>query len=63
MTKGIIQKVFDRKIKYMPEYMTAFVLEELKHELVLELAKEFDSFPSDKPYRLSMFRKWLIGNN
>jgi hypothetical protein len=33
MVKGIIQKVFDRKTKQMPDWITAFVIEELKHEL------------------------------
>lgn len=38
MTDGIIQKVFDRKTKRMGDYMTAFMIEELKHELVIELS-------------------------
>lgn len=63
MTDGIIQKVFDRKTKRMGDYMTAFMIEELKHELVIELSKELDSYPFTKPYEISTFKQWLIGDN
>ncbi len=63
MTEGIIQRVFDRKTKRMADYYTAFVIEELKHELVIELSKELDSNPFSKPYEISMFKQWLIGDN
>jgi hypothetical protein len=63
MTKGIIQKVFDRKTKQMPDWITAFVIEELKHELILEIKKELDSYQFKKSYERSMFRRWLIGDN
>ena len=38
MTDGIIQKVFDRKTKCLADYWTAFAIEELKHELIIELS-------------------------
>jgi len=63
MTEGIIQKVFDRKTKQIPDYYTAFAIEELKHELVIEIKKELESFPFEKSYEKSMFRQWLIGDN
>lgn len=63
MTEGIIQRVFDRKTKRMVDYMTGFVIEELKHELVIELSKELDSHPFGKSIDTSMFRQWLIGDN
>ncbi|HEY7507265.1 MAG TPA: hypothetical protein VH621_06625 [Nitrososphaera sp.] len=62
MAKGLIQKVFDRKTRQMPDWMIAFVIEELKHELVIEIQKELDSFSPMKSYRVSMFRHWLIGD-
>lgn len=63
MTDGIIQRVFDRKTKRMIDYMTAFMIEELKHELVIEIKKELDSYPFRKSYETSMFKQWLIGDN
>lgn len=63
MTDGVIQKLFDRKTKRLADYYTAFAIEELKHELVLELSKELDSYPFTKPYEFSAFKKWLIGDN
>jgi hypothetical protein len=47
----------------MPDWITAFVIEELKHELVLEIAKELDSYHFKTSYERTMFRRWLIGNN
>jgi hypothetical protein len=35
----------------MPDWMTAFVIEELKHELVIEIQKELDSFSPMKSYK------------
>jgi hypothetical protein len=63
MTGGIIQKVFDRKIRQIADYYTAFAIEELKHELVIEIGKELDTYPFRKSYEISMFRQWLIGDN
>ncbi len=63
MTDGVIQRVFDRKTKHLGDIWTAFVVEELKHELVIELSKELDSYPFTKPYEISKFKKWLIGDN
>lgn len=63
LTDGIIQKVFDRKTKHLADYYTAFAIEELKHELVLEIKKELDSYPFSKSYETSMFKQWLIGDN
>jgi hypothetical protein len=62
MPDGIIQRVFDKKIKYMADYYTTFVIEELKHELVLEIDKELSSQPFSKSPQLSMLRQWLIGD-
>jgi len=63
MTDGMIQKVFDRKTKLIADYYTAFAIEELKHELVIEIKKELDSYPFGKSYELSTFKQWLIGDN
>ena len=63
MTDGIIQKVFDRKTKCLADYWTAFAIEELKHELIIELSKELDSYPFTKPYEINTFKQWLIGDN
>ena len=63
MAGGIIHKIFDKKTKYMTDYYTAFQIEDLKHELVIAIAKELESFPSGKSYEISAFRKWLIGDN
>ena len=63
MAGGIIQKVFDKKTKYMTDYYTAFQLEDLKHELVIAIAKELESFPSGKSCEINTFRRWLIGDN
>ena len=62
MTDGIIQKVFDRKTKRMGDYMTAFMIEDLKHELLIEIKKELDAYPFRKTYEMSMFKQWLIGD-
>lgn len=63
MTKGIVQKVFDRKTKHMPDWIAAFMIEELKHELVLEIGKQLDSYHLKTSYERTMFRRWLIGDN
>jgi len=63
MTEGIIQKVFERKTKQIADYYTSFAIEELKHELVIEIKKELDSYPFGKSYEMSMFKQWLIGDN
>jgi hypothetical protein len=63
LTDGIIQKVFDRKTKGMADWITVFVMEELKHELVIEIGKELDSYPFSKSYETGMFKQWLIGDN
>jgi hypothetical protein len=63
MTDGIIQRVFDRKTKQMADYYTAFAIEELKHELIIEIKKELDSYPFRKSYEISTFKQWLIGDN
>jgi hypothetical protein len=63
MGDGIIQKVFDRKTSPLGDYWSSFAIEELKHELVLELAKELESYPSGKSVEIDTFRKWLIGDN
>lgn len=63
MADGIIQKVFDRKTKGMVDWITVFVIEELKHELVIEISKELDSYPFSKSYETNMFKQWLIGDN
>ena len=63
MTDGMIQKVFDRKTKLIADYYTAFAIEELKHELVIEIKKELDSYPFGKSSELSTFKQWLIGDN
>jgi hypothetical protein len=63
MADGIIQRVFDRKTKLMTDWYSAFVIEELKHELVIEIKKELDSSHFKKSYELGMFRQWLIGDN
>lgn len=57
MTAGIIQRVFDRKTKHMADYFTAFIIEELKHELVIEISKELDSDPFRKSRELSLFKQ------
>jgi len=63
MTEGIIQRVFDKKTKQMADYFTAFAIEELKHELVIEIKKELESYPFTKSYEISTFKQWLIGDN
>jgi hypothetical protein len=63
MAGGIIQKVFDEKTRRLADYYSAFVIEELKHELVTTIGKEFDSFPSGKSLEIEAFRRWLIGDN
>lgn len=63
MTDGIIQRVFDRKTKRLADYYTAFAIEELKHELVIEIKKELDSNPFGKSYEINTFKQWLIGDN
>lgn len=62
MADGIIQRIFDRKTKYMWDYYTTFVIEDLKHELLIEIKKELDSYPFRKTYEMSMFKQWLIGD-
>lgn len=62
MTDGIIQRVFDWKTKYMPDYYIHFVLEELKNELLVEIEKELASQLFRKSYEFSMFKQWLIGD-
>jgi len=63
MTEGIIQKVFDRKTKQISDWYTLFAIEELKHELIIEISKELDSYPFRKSYEISVFKQWLIGDN
>lgn len=63
MADGVIQKVFDKKTSRMGDYWSAFAIEELKHELVIELAKELESFPIGKPVEIDKIRRWLIGDN
>jgi hypothetical protein len=50
-------------MKLMADWYTAFAIEELKHELVIEIKKELDSHPFRKSYETSMFKQWLIGDN
>ncbi len=63
MAGGIIQKVFERKARSLGDYYSSFMIEELKHELVIELGKGMDSFPAGKSIEINTFRKWLIGDN
>jgi hypothetical protein len=63
MAGGIIQTVFDRKTRRLGDYFSSFMIEELKHELVIELGKELDSFPAEKSINIKALRKWLIGDN
>lgn len=63
MAEGIIQKVFDRKLKQMPDWYAAFAIEELKHELTIEIKKQLDTHPFRKSYEISMFKQWLIGDS
>lgn len=63
MADGIIQRVFDRKSKYIADWYTAFAIEQLKHELVIEMKKELESYPFGKSDEISSFKQWLIGDN
>jgi hypothetical protein len=63
MVGGIIQKVFDNKTRRLGDYYSSFMIEELKHELVIELGKELDAFSSRKSIEIDALRKWLIGDN
>lgn len=47
----------------MMDWYAVFMIEELKHELVLEIKKELDSYPFSKSYETSMFKQWLIGDS
>lgn len=63
MPNGVIQRIFDKKTKYMVDWYTAFMIEELKHELIIEIKRELDSYPFRKSYETRMFKQWLIGDN